>query len=493
MNVEKIYSAFGEEDNNAELLKYCVSIIQGNNPTHKYFLAKFLTRPRTSKRAGHKIIQAVTKTNMQQKADFIYQLSKQVGWETVNRGSYTDFVGFYAWKKEYNGELESVLFSSKKILEFDEQQFLSWLDKLPSSARFRVRCRLLNADNTTKMSKNSDNSMYSKWHNLSQWFLKWETFKETKQKEERVLTEKVRQGTATESEVKKLEKVKVEAKVTTGAFNFQKEFVNIITGKIDSLKLESFMNKINLPYNSLVFVDDSGSMTSRYGWNELYTPFDLATFIATICLTKNPDDTGRNMLGLYSKDCRIFTRATESYRPVNSLLVAKATKVNKPFIDPEKDFLYNLNTVRNFCQAQRTGNNTDISSIPDRLNAWVQASPDKDLLIENLMNFPVWTFISDGNWNNMSSPEGSINQFMMKCERYFGFKPFIVAIDVASNSAAQASRFEGIENFMFIPPNPAQIEQFLTNFKDMDIMDVYTPLLSLHRSNRYQLVRENVI
>jgi hypothetical protein len=46
---------------------------------------------------------------------------------------------------------------------------------------------------------------------------------------------------------------------------------------------------------------------------------------------------------------------------------------------------------------------------------------------------------------------------------------------------------------MYIPSNPAQIEQFLTNFKDMDIFDVYTPLQSIFRSNRYDIVRSLVL
>jgi len=86
-----------------------------------------------------------------------------------------------------------------------------------------------------------------------------------------------------------------------------------------------------------------------------------------------------------------------------------------------------------------------------------------------------------------------MNDFMMKCQRFFGFKPYIIAIDVSYNSSANIKRFQGIENFMYIPPNPAQIEQLLTNFKDMDIMDVYTPLQSLYRSNRYRLVQNAVI
>ena len=90
-----------------------------------------------------------------------------------------------------------------------------------------------------------------------------------------------------------------------------------------------------------------------------------------------------------------------------------------------------------------------------------------------------------------------MNDFMMKCQRYFGFKPYIIAIDVdggwSGYRSTSINRFEGIENMIYIPANIAQIEQFLTNFKDMDIMDVYTPLQSLFRSNRYDIVRENVL
>lgn len=58
---------------------------------------------------------------------------------------------------------------------------------------------------------------------------------------------------------------------------------------------------------------------------------------------------------------------------------------------------------------------------------------------------------------------------------------------------ARAEQFSGIDNFMYIPSNPAQIEQFLTNFKNMDVFDVYTPLQSIHRSSRYDVVRDNVL
>ena len=46
---------------------------------------------------------------------------------------------------------------------------------------------------------------------------------------------------------------------------------------------------------------------------------------------------------------------------------------------------------------------------------------------------------------------------------------------------------------MYIPGKVEIIEQMLSNFKDIDVFDVYTPLLSIYRSNRYELVRNNVI
>lgn len=80
---------------------------------------------------------------------------------------------------------------------------------------------------------------------------------------------------------------------------------------------------------------------------------------------------------------------------------------------------------------------------------------------------------------------------MRQCERLLGFKPFIVAIDthLGWRSGNPTDRFSGIDNMIYIPANVAQIEQFLTNFKDMDTFDVYTPLQSIYRSNRYDIIR----
>ena len=111
-----------------------------------------------------------------------------------------------------------------------------------------------------------------------------------------------------------------------------------------------------------------------------------------------------------------------------------------------------------------------------------RACQQNPAILDALKSYPVWTIISDGEWNNMYSPEASMNDFMRKCENYFGFRPFIVAMDIPnryySEDRMKADRFSGIDNMIYIPANPAQIEMFLTNFKDW-IQQMYIYLFSL--------------
>lgn len=481
-SVEQVIDMLSSEEYINDVANYIVQVIQGNNEFNKSLIAKFLTRPRLSKRKGHKKMLPQTKHTMKLREYLLKTVSEKAGFSYTVGEKYTNFTGLYAWRKKYNTQMESVMFSSKSVLTLDEQQFLAWLNMLPASARFRVRARLLTKDNQLK----------PKWgENLGKWFLQWEGFKTEKQSEQRVIEEKVRQGTASMDEKVKLEKVKKEAKVTTGAVNFQELFLQMLKHTIDTVKVQPFLDKIKLDYNTLVFVDDSGSMQSSYHTtHQGFTPFDFACVMATICLAKNPDDVGRSIVGLFSRQTRMFTSIDAVKRSPNSLIVGEAKKVSLPLYNPELHFLDNLAHFMAFANANRTGNNTDIASIPEYIHQWTAGEQDK---IEQLAQFPVWTIITDGNWNNLYSPEHSLNDFFMKCEKYLGFKPFIVAIDVLPSANVNITRFEGIENFMYLPANPALIEQFLTNFKDMDVMDVYTPLLNLYRSNRYDPVKVNVL
>ena len=98
-----------------------------------------------------------------------------------------------------------------------------------------------------------------------------------------------------------------------------------------------------------------------------------------------------------------------------------------------------------------------------------------------------------GDLNSSYNARSSMLDFQNQCRRILGYVPFVVIIEIPRWGAPTASHFEGIENMIYIPGNPAQIEQFLVNFRDMDIFDVYTPLQSLYRSNRYEPVRLNTL
>lgn len=476
--VIRIHNLFAEAKYREVIANYLYKVINSNNPFNKTLVAKFLTLPRVSKRSGHTKMLPETKKVMEDKVKLLIMLSELMGWEyEVNEGR-ANFKSYRKWRKDYNGNLESVLFSTGKINEFDKQSFIDWFDKLPSQARFRVKNRIL----YSKI-KDTENAKYSKFQ---PWLTEWEKYKEFKQAEQRILEEKVRQGQATEEDKIKLKKVAKQAKVNTGATNFKELYNGICDGNVDKLKLETFMTKVNLPYNSLVIIDDSGSMRSK--------PFNFATFLASVCLCKNPDDDGRNLLGFFNTDSHWHTCIDRKVNSVNSFIRSEIVKVKQtPFVDPKKSFYENYQSIKSFCNAVFQGGCTRISKIPDDLNRECQSNPQ---ILDALKNYPIWTIISDGEWNSLQSPEASMNDFMIKCQRYFGFKPYIVAIDVNGGwdfRSASINRFEGIENMIYIPGNIVQIEQFLTNFKDMDIMDVYTPLQSLFRSNRYDIVRENVI
>lgn len=477
--VVRVHNVLSEAKYRTAIVEHLYAVIKGNNPFNKMLVAKFLTLPRLSKRARHKKMLPETKSVMQDKVKLLIELSNLMKWDYSVTETTANFRGYREWRKEYNGTLESVLFSTGKIKDFDKAKFLKWFDQLPAQARFRVKNRIL-------YSKVKETET-PKYPELQKWYAEWEKYKEEKQKEQRVLEEKVRQGQATMEDKVKLEKVKKEAKVTTGATSFNDLYNDILNGDIDALKLESFMGKVNLPYNSLVIIDDSGSMSGA--------PFNFATFLASVCLCKNPDDDGRNLLGFFNNRSHWHSFIdAKAGQTSNYLMRSKVAKIKPtPFVDPHKSFIENYKEIKSFCNAVFQGGGTNISGIPEGLKASCDLHPE---ILDALKAYPVWTIISDGEWNNLRSPEASMNDFMRKCENYFGFRPFIVAIDVAGRwgmGNVKAEQFSGIDNFMYIPSNPAQIEQFLTNFKDMDVFDAYTPLQSIFRSNRYDVVKDNVL
>lgn len=462
-----------------DLANYVVSVINGNNPFNKTLVAKFLTLPRFGKRSGHSRMLPETYKVMKDKADFLALLSQKMGWNYQLTSTYCRFDGYRTWRKQYNSDLESVLFSTGKILEFDELEFKNWLNKLPSQARFRVK-------NRVTYSVKDKGSMDLKWPNLSKWFAEWEQYKASMQEEQRKLEEKVRQGVAAIEDLEKLEKVKKEAKVTVGANNFKTIYEDICDGKIDWLKVESFLNKINLEYNNLVIVDESGSMTGA--------PYNFATFLASIMLVKNPDDFGRNMLFTFSHGCRLHSAINLESDGIPSNRFwgrCESRQIpSQPFVIPEKSFKENYKRIDSYMRAAFASGGTYPETIATWFEQEFRTNPD---LVDELKNYPVITIISDGDFSNSYGAKNAILNFQKVMERSVGFCPFIILMEVTGRSYTDARKFEGVDNFLWINSNPAQIEQVLVNFKDIDTMDVYASLQSMFRSNRYAPVREHVL
>jgi hypothetical protein len=465
--VHEIYNMLGDAQYRIDLARYIQTIINGNNPFDKILVSKFLTPPRLGIRKGCKTILPERFIIMKNKESFLVYLSALMGWKVEQEIWGINFIGYRNWRKNYNSNLESVLFSSGKIRRFDQNEFLNWLNKLPSKARFRVKNRI------------------HKYPQLKEWFGLWEKYKVEKQQEERELTEKVRQGVATQDEIIKLQKVTKEARVTIGATNFKDLYSDIKKGQIDKLKLETFINKVNLPYNSLVIIDDSGSMSGA--------PFNFATFIAAVCLTKNPDDDARNLLGFFSDRAEFYGYMDRTTDKTPNSLIARnrvVTKISKPFIDPSLSFYDNYLNIDQFCRAIFHNGSTDLTTVAKKLGEYAK---NDHAILDEIKKYPIWTIISDGDLNHMDHQTASLNDFFMKVERYLGFRPFVILIDVNKSSYSRSTDFVAIPNFIHIQDDPSQIEQVLLNFKDIDVMDVYTPLQSLAKSNRYEIIRQNVL
>lgn len=136
-----VYSMLSNEKYRHDLSDYVVSIVNGKNPFKKQLVAKFLTLPRLGKRSNHKQMMEPTFKAMKDKALFLKEISDKLGWNYIFTGNFCNFIDYRRWRKDYNSDLESVLFSTGKINDFDQVNFTEWLNKLPSQARFRVKNR----------------------------------------------------------------------------------------------------------------------------------------------------------------------------------------------------------------------------------------------------------------------------------------------------------------------------------------------------------------
>lgn len=462
------------------LINLLVLYIKGNNPFKKHLVAKFVKVPRTSKRirkdkAGNAIgkrdLQDATKNKMKVYDNLVSKLSEAMGWEVVVNDSYTSYVGYRAWQKQYNSDLEYVLFATKKIKEFDKEQFINWLNRIPASARYRVRRRLLDGNDKDK----------GTWKNLAKWFLSWEEDKKKLQNTQRELQDKVTKGTITAEEKIILEKVKKDAKVTTGAKTLFDEIEQLVAGKASEITLESIFNKINFDVKVRVIADYSGSMNGR--------PKSLAAVAATAALLKSQSD--YDLLIGFSSDYKIWSGKT-SVKTGNRFMSGKKVTLSG-LIDKKDSFIQNFKRVY-AAYLTGTASSTNIRQVSIAFKDWVDAAEtpaEKQSRIEEICSAPVLLLISDGDLNCDPSPGGSLSTFKMNLKQWFGYEPVIVVWNIPKYGEGSKDKyFKGMENVIHVTTyNLSTINQIFTKIGDLDIIDVYTPLKSLYESNRYDLVK----
>lgn len=115
--VLKIHNILADEEYRTVIAEHLYSVVKGTNPFNKMLVAKFLSLPRLSKRAGHNKMLPETKKIMEDKVKLLTELSDMLGWSYDVTPTTANFKGYRTWRKEYNGDLESVLFSTGKINE----------------------------------------------------------------------------------------------------------------------------------------------------------------------------------------------------------------------------------------------------------------------------------------------------------------------------------------------------------------------------------------
>jgi hypothetical protein len=480
----EVIRAYGPQDIEA-LASYLADIIKRANPMDATIIAKWLVKSRLSMRqkrnrktkeiVGKRKLSPAVRENMLLRQQLYLRLSEIMGWEVEKYPYNIRFVGMDNWRQEHNQELESVLFSTKSILNMTKNDFMMFLDRIPSNARYRVRRRLLDKNDKSK------NKWIKGGNDFAKYFLEWENNKKVAQRQQRVLEEKVRQGVASEKDVENLAKVKKEAKVNVGATSIFEALQ-----KQSTIELQSILDKIKFEVPVLVIADCSGSMNGL--------PTYIARVLATLAMLKNPSDELSDMLICFGSKCKVYSGYGLNKVEERKNRFLAGMELTVPGIcDRTKSFEENLQTVSHFVNSSLGG--TDFTTVASTMKEWVNSDISmKETKIEQIRQYPVFLVVSDGDFNSSSSALQSLRQFQQNMLQWFGWDGVVVVWDVNTGRAENGSKFESLENVIhFNGWNAAIVNQVFTKIHDLDIIDVYTPLKSLFLSNRYSLVKENVL
>jgi hypothetical protein len=173
-------------------------------------------------------------------------------------------------------------------------------------------------------------------------------------------------------------------------------------------------------------------------------------------------------------------------------MTSKSTVVEK-LIDRTAPFSWNFNNISKFVNSNMGG--THLHTVADKLEDWVK---EDELLkqhrIEQLQQYPVILVVSDGDLNSDYTAAQSMMRFMSKMNQY-GWNGVVVVWNVSNVSDNYLSRagdvFENVPNCIhYYGYNLGIINQIFTNIHDLDVIDIYTEVKSLHTSNRYNPIKQ---
>jgi len=500
--------------------KYIAKVI--SNPktptvTHQ-LLSKFLDKPRTSKRQNKIVIstknitslskalnkdlqigetvimrrnlQVATQNVMQFKSQLATDISALLNWEIIEYPNNKRFKGLEEYKALWNRSSEAYLFSSKEILKYDEITFNTWLDSLSAGARYRVQCRLLNKEGDKFITTGKWISSYG---DLATFYLNWLTGKEKSQEKLRNLTED-QLADLSVTEVKQLQK---DAKVNVGANTLIDVVAEFFKGGSTeqeiNVKAQAILDKIKVDVPVLVITDVSGSMSQRsiLYKNASFTPMNMAQLATTIFLLKNPNEELSSFFIRFDSKAEIIVDGTIGIDRPNRFMAGKDVKV-ETLINKKKSFLDNFKNIQKQIFARSS---TNFSSVAEELKRWVDIDPQfRDQKIEIINSYPVWLVMSDGDLNNSYNPAASFIDFKMKMRQWFGANPVVVIWDCKQVEDDSSGKFDNIEDFMYFSGfNASILNQVFCKISDLDIIDVYSPLLSLFKSERYSPVKNRVL
>jgi hypothetical protein len=469
-------------------------------------IAKFLPKVPQSKRwrkdkAGKTVVRSkkpATLAKDRANVDLIHKISEVMGFEIETHSKNTRYKGYEKFRSAHLANTEAHLFSSKKITTFDKVKFLTWLEGLPSGARFRVQCRIVNKENSVL--KSNKVWKLSTGEDMGEVYLQWMRDKETAMKKLVSLTEEAKNA-MTKTELRTLEK---QAKVTTGGTTIFDAFVELYKaakGKVAAyagsdaevnLKLQTLVDKVKLDVPVMVCIDSSGSMGGvlNVGGANM-DRIDAAKLFASIMLYKNPNPELASTFMRFSSTSEVYSDGLKANAigSTNRYMTAESKVINVGTIaDTKKPFTETLRKIDSLFVA---GGATHFGTVADTLKKWVDEDPqDSNRRKEIIQGYPVWVCISDGDLNGCGGPNGTMADFQMKMRQWFGAEPVVVVWDIIMGNNDNTNYFQGLENVIHLAGvNPGIINQLFYNIDNLDVIDIYTQLKSLFSSSRYQPVK----